>query len=231
MQRVDNPHNDQDPQSAAKLISGAGELGWDLGPHQAEMLLAYVSLLNSWNAVHNLSALRRPKDSVSKNVLDSLAIVRPLVNFTGRSGAIRILDAGTGAGLPAVILAIMRPDWVVLAVDAVAKKIAFVRQAAGQLGLTNLHPKHSRLERLTCEPVDVVTARALGSLAELVSSTRHLLKAEGVWVAMKGKRPDDEISALPKDVRVFHVEQLRIPVVQGERCLAWIRRVGGGPNE
>jgi 16S rRNA (guanine527-N7)-methyltransferase len=225
MQRTGDQHNDSSYQSAAALVSGARELGWDLDPRQTEMLLAYVTLLNAWNTVHNLSAHRRSEDSVSKNLLDSLAIVQPLVDFTAGSGAVRVLDAGTGAGLPAVILAIMRPDWQVSAVDAVAKKIAFVRQVVGRLGLTNLHPRQGRLEQLACEAADVVTARALGSLAELVSSTRHLLKADGVWVAMKGRRPDNEIRQLPGDVRVFHVEHLRVSGVQAERCLVWIRRV------
>jgi 16S rRNA (guanine527-N7)-methyltransferase len=117
----------------------------------------------------------------------------------------------------------MQPMWIVTAVDAVAKKIAFVRQVAGELGLSNLRPRHDRVERLNGQDFDVVTSRAFGTLLDLTSRTRHLLRPGGTWVAMKGKPPGTEGANLPGGVQVFHVEPLHVPGVRAERCLVWMR--------
>jgi 16S rRNA (guanine527-N7)-methyltransferase len=120
----------------------------------------------------------------------------------------------------------MRPDWSVTAVDAVAKKVAFIRQAATEAGMTNLIGLHARLEDLVpSTPYDIVVSRAFGSLETFAAQTHHLLAREGVWVAQKGHLPDEEIKALRKDFEVFHVEPVTVPELDAERHLVWMRRV------
>jgi len=212
---------------AGRLAAGVSELGVDLTALQTAQLLRYQAMLEAWNGVHNLSALRSPEASLEKNLLDSLAIVVPMTRLLG--GAAQILDVGSGPGLPAVVLAIARPAWSVLAVDAVAKKAAFVRQAAGELRLANLRVQHARVEQM--EPpagrgFDLVTSRAFGSLAQLIAVSRSLIRPGGVWAAMKGRRPEDEIKALPESIEVFHVEPVHVPGVDADRCLVWMRERG-----
>jgi 16S rRNA (guanine527-N7)-methyltransferase len=200
----------------------AMQLGADTG--QCERLLAYVSLLQRWNRVHNLSATLGAFGLLQQHVVDCLALVGPLRRHSGGQ-SLTILDAGTGGGLPAVVLAIMQRDWTVVAVDAVHKKIAFVQQAAGELRLPNLQPRHARLENLpaTGERFDVVTSRAFSSLRVFVNATRDLTRSTGVWVAMKGKVPTDEIRDLPPQCQLFHVEPLLVPGLTAERCLVWLK--------
>jgi 16S rRNA (guanine527-N7)-methyltransferase len=186
-------------------------------------LRAYLALLQKWNKAYNLTAVRDAAQMQVQHLADCLAVVLPLQRHAaGR--ALRILDVGSGGGLPGVVLAISKPDWDVTCVDTVGKKAAFVRQVAGELVLPNLHSAHARVEQLAAPPFDVITARAFASLAGLVEGTRALLHADGVWMAMKGKRPDDEIAALPADIAVFHVEPLTVPGLDAERCLIWMRK-------
>ncbi len=202
--------------------AAANALGVNLSAGQSARLLTYVYLLQRWNAVHNLSA-SNDADALLNQVVDCLAAVGPLATRVARD-RVRALDAGTGAGLPAVVLAIALPNWTVSAVDAVAKKIAFVRQVSGELGLSNLQPNHSRLEDLSLEPrCSVITSRAFGSLAQLVRQTHHLLEPDGLWVAMKGNVPGDEMQDLPGNCQLFHVEPLQVPGGTGARCLVWMR--------
>jgi 16S rRNA (guanine527-N7)-methyltransferase len=135
----------------------------------------------------------------------------------------RLLDVGSGAGLPGVVIAICCPDVMVDCVDAVAKKAAFVRQAALSLGLPNLRGLHARVESLT-DQYDVISSRAFASLADFTSWSQGALREGGVWLAMKGKYPVDEIGALPESVMVFHVEQLAVPGLEAERCIVWIKK-------
>jgi 16S rRNA (guanine527-N7)-methyltransferase len=208
------------------LASALSMLGLVATPEQLEQGVAYASLLQRWNAVHNLSATRGSSEFLQQHVIDCLAIVGPLARHaSGR--ALRLLDAGTGAGLPAVILAIMRPDWSVTAVDSVGKKIAFLHQAAGELGLTNLHPQHGRLERMRPESgcFDLITSRAFSSLRLFVESTHHLIDQKGIWAAMKGRPSKAELHDLPAECQLFHVEPLQVPGLEAERCLVWIKPV------
>lgn len=204
------------------LIDHAARLGCELSAGQADRLESYVELLAKWNQVHNLTAIRNPADMRVQHLLDCLAVVAPLRRHLGSVQA-RVLDVGSGAGLPGVVLAVAVPEWQVTCVDAVAKKAAFVTQVAAELGLKNLRAEHARVEQLRLPPVDVVTSRALGSLHDLVRLTRPLLKPGGVWMAMKGVHPADEIAELAQEVEMFHVEPLHIPALQGERCLVWMR--------
>ncbi len=181
-------------------------------------------MLVKWNAAYNLTAVRDPVQMRAQHLADCWAVVEPLRREVGSATSIRILDVGSGGGLPGVVLAIAEPDWNVTCVDAVGKKAAFIRQAAGELGLPNLHAQHARVETLVAAPFDVITSRAFASLADLIELTRNMLTTQGLWMAMKGKRPDDEIAALPLDVTAFHVESLDVPGLAAERCLVWMRR-------
>lgn len=206
-----------------RLLSGAVSLGLTLTERQTDQLLDYLALLERWNRVHNLSAIRDPDAMLGQHLLDSLAVVAPLRRHAaGR--ALRILDVGCGAGLPGLVWAIAEPGWQATAIDAVAKKIAFVRQAIGELGMTNVAPVHGRVEAAPAMAAfDVVASRAFASLSDFVGLTRDRLAPHGVWLAMKGAVPRVEIAALGAGLDVFHVEHLEIPGLVAKRCLVWIR--------
>jgi 16S rRNA (guanine527-N7)-methyltransferase len=205
------------------LIEIAAAVGTPLLETQAEQLQRYLDLLERWNAVHNLTALRDRAQMQQQHLADCLAVVAPLIRH---APAGRLLDVGSGGGLPGVVIAIACSGWQVTCVDAVAKKSAFLVEVAGRLGLGNLRAEHGRVEAMRAAPFNVITARAFASLAELVRLTEPLLMGDGVWMAMKGRDPQAEIAALPAGVEVFHVEPLHVPGLEAERCLVWIRRRG-----
>jgi 16S rRNA (guanine527-N7)-methyltransferase len=203
------------------LRAGAAQLGLALDDRQCERLMAYGALILKWNKVYNLTALRDPGTVMTHHLLDSLSVIAPLQR--ARSAATRLLDVGAGAGLPGVVIAIMRADVDVTCLDAVAKKTAFVQQVAAELKLPNLRGSHARVETLV-GAYDVITSRAFASLPDFYSGSMQLLAEEGVWLAMKGKVPADELEALPTGVDVFHVEQLTVPGLGAERCIVWARK-------
>lgn len=204
-----------------RLRQAAGQLGLELTAGQVEKLLAYLALIAKWNKVYNLTAVRDPEEMLVQHLFDSLAAVGPLRRQT-RGRAARVLDVGSGAGLPGVVFAICAPELHVDCVDTVGKKAAFIQQAAGQLQLPNLRGVHDRVENLK-GPYDVVSSRAFASLADFVTWSAGALAGQGVWLAMKGKHPDAEIAALPPTAEVFHVEQLQVPELSAERCIVWLR--------
>ena len=206
---------------AEGLVAGIRALGLDLGPDQQKQLLDYVALIQKWNKVYNLTALRDPADMLTHHLLDSLTAVAPLTRHT-QGRAVRLLDVGSGGGLPGVVLAICMPELDVTCVDTVAKKAAFVQQVAASLKLPNLRGLHARVESLT-DPYAVICSRAFASLPDFVTWSRSALAEGGVWMAMKGKNPQDEIDALPADVKVFHVEPLTVPGLDVERCMVWMK--------
>ena len=205
----------------AGLRSGAQALGLNLSDDQIQRLLGYVALIQKWNKVYNLTALRDPADMLTHHLLDSLTAIAPLSRHT-QGQPIRVLDVGSGGGLPGVVLAICMPELNVSCVDTVAKKAAFVQQVAVSLKLPNLRGLHARVETLT-DPYQVICSRAFASLPDFVTWSRSALAEGGVWMAMKGKHPQDEIAALPADVKVFHVEPLTVPGLDVERCMVWMR--------
>lgn len=209
----------------AGLRKGLTELGLTLDDQQIGKLLAYLDLLQKWTKVYNLTSVRDPSEMLTHHLLDSLAAVGPLRRHSG-GRAIRLLDVGSGAGLPGVVIAICCPEVRVDCVDTVAKKAAFIQQAAATLQLPNLRGLHARVESLA-ERYDVISSRAFASLADFVNWSSGALAQEGVWLAMKGKHPAPEIEALPPTVAVFHVEQLAVPGLGAERCLIWLRRAAG----
>jgi 16S rRNA (guanine527-N7)-methyltransferase len=208
-----------------ELRQGVHALGLHLADGQINRLLDFLALLQKWNKVYNLTAVRDPQDMLTHHLLDSLAAVAPLCRHVqGLGGAARLLDVGSGGGLPGVVFAICCPEIDVSCVDTVAKKAAFVQQAAAALQLPNLHGIHARVETLA-GPFDVVSCRAFASLADFTTWSREALAPTGVWLAMKGRHPQDEIDALPAGVQVFHVEPLAVPGLQAERCIVWMRPV------
>ena len=208
------------------LKSGAAELGLDLSDAQFEQLLGYLALIQKWNKVYNLTAVRDPQEMLTHHLLDSLTAVTPLVRHT-QGQPTKVLDVGSGGGLPGIVLAICRPELDVSCVDTVGKKAAFIQQVAAILKLPNLHGIHARVETLS-GPFDVICCRAFASLPDFVSWSRDALAQQGVWMAMKGKHPQAEIDGLPADVNVFHVEPLTVPGLDAERCMVWVRPVRQG---
>lgn len=209
------------------LHERARALGLPLDETTADQLLRHLDMLQRWNSVYNLTAVRAPVQMLSQHLLDCLAVVPALRRELARLGVehdAALLDVGSGGGLPGVVLAILQPHAQVICVDTVAKKAGFVRQVAAELPLPNLQAAHSRVEALVpARAYDVITARAFASLADFVTLTRRLLAPTGVWMAMKGQVPDEEMANLPQDVEVFHVEQLAVPGLDAQRCLVWMR--------
>ena len=165
---------------------------------------------------------------LTHHLLDSLSVVLPLRAQLASMGLEqgKLLDVGSGGGLPGVVLAIVMPQWRITCVDTVAKKAAFVQQVSASLGLTNLRGLHARVESLRVdagEGFDVVASRAFASLPDFVNWSIEALLPHGVWMAMKGKHPQSEIDALPTDVQVFHVEPLTVPGLDVERCMVWMK--------
>jgi len=210
------------------LEQGIATLGLQLTAAQIDLLLEFLALLQKWNKVYNLTAVRDPQEMLTHHLLDSLAAVAPLqkhVQGLARAEGARtpLLDVGSGGGLPGVVFAICCPEIDVSCVDTVAKKAAFIQQAAASLKLRNLRGIHARVESLT-GPYAVVSCRAFASLPDFTTWSRPALADDGVWFAMKGKHPADEIAALAAEVQVFHVEQLQVPQLDAERCIVWLRK-------
>jgi 16S rRNA (guanine527-N7)-methyltransferase len=206
---------------AGALREGLNQLGLALSPAQQQQLLDYLDLLGKWNKIYNLTAVRDPAQMLTQHLLDCLAVVQPL---KARLPALQtVLDVGAGGGLPAVVLAVACPQWQVSAVDTVAKKAAFIQTAAHSLGLPNLRGIHARVEDLA-EGYDLVCSRAFASLADFTSWSAAALKPGGVWMAMKGRVPDEELAALPPGVRVDEVQLLQVPGLEAQRCVVWMRQ-------
>lgn len=206
----------------APLTQGIQALGLSLTDAQVQQLLAYQDLLIKWNKVYNLTAVRDPQEMLSHHLLDSLSVLGALQRHAG-DRALRIMDVGSGGGLPGVVIAIAAPQHHVTCVDTVGKKAFFIRQVAADLGLKSLAAEHARVENLPAHQADLVTSRAFASLVDFTNLTRQHLKPGGVWMAMKGKHPQEEIQALPANVTVDQIEDLQVPGLQAERCLVWMR--------
>jgi len=211
-----------------QLEALAPRLGLTLTATERERLLAYMALIQRWTKVYNLTAVRNTGEMFTHHLLDCLAVVLPLRAGTGAAGqgSLRVLDVGSGAGLPGVILALLNPSWQVTCVDAVAKKAAFIRQSAVELGLANLHGIHGRVEApgtFKTPEFDLITSRAFASILDFTTLTRPLLAVGGQWAAMKANLSAHEQAEIPPDVEMFHVEQLEVPELNEKRCLVWLR--------
>jgi 16S rRNA (guanine527-N7)-methyltransferase len=229
------------PIAAERLQALAAELGLALSDAQCAALLAYAQLLRRWNRVHNLTAIDSPAQLLSHHILDSLSIAVPLASIVrmrgivparadpARAGA-SFLDAGSGAGLPGIPLAIAWPGWRAHFVDAVGKKCAFLRQACVELGLAGATVHHARLESLRLEPQPLIVARAFASLKDFVALTRPLLATGGIWAAMKGRNPLAEIRELPPGIEVLDTVTLRVPTLQEQRHLVVLAQAADAPG-
>jgi 16S rRNA (guanine527-N7)-methyltransferase len=199
-----------------ELSDGIAQLGMDIPPLQQQQLLKYLLLLQKWNKVYNLTAIRDPEQMVSGHLLDSLAVLPYLWPK-------RWLDVGCGAGLPGVVLAIARPEWTFTLLDSNSKKTSFVQQASIELGLQNIEVRCERIEEMgAVEKFDGIISRAFAETAEFVSLTRHLLAKDGRWAAMKGV-PEQELMRLPKDIKVEQNISLKVPKLEAMRCLVVLR--------
>ena len=209
------------------LRAGLAELHLSLSDDQVRDLLYFQNLIGKWNKVYNLTAVREQAEMLTHHLLDSLAAVEPLQKYLQGRGlsAANLLDVGSGAGLPGVVLAICCPGLAVTCVDTVGKKAAFIKHVALALGLPNLSGLHARVETIT-QPFDVICSRAFASLADFAGWSQAALAPGGVWMALKGKHPAEELTMLPPDVAMFHVEPLAVPGLAAERCIIWLQKTG-----
>jgi 16S rRNA (guanine527-N7)-methyltransferase len=196
---------------AALLASGIDQMGLDVSRETQEKLLAYIALLQKWNKVYNLTAVRELREMVTLHLLDSLSVL-PYVNTRN------LLDVGSGAGLPGIVLAIVKPELQVTTIDTVQKKAIFMRHVKGELGIHNLDVVHSRVETYqTIEKFEVIISRAFSELAMFVKLTKHLLAENGAWLAMKGQVPHAELDCL--DMKTKKIVPLSVAGLGAERHL------------
>lgn len=198
---------------------------------QKERLLEYLNQLIKWNKTYNLTAIRMPGQALVQHIFDSLAVIKPLIQnlFQSQSAQLKtVLDVGSGAGIPGVIIAIMVPEITVTCIDTVEKKMSFVRQVSGVLSLTNLHAVHQRVEMLEDGPYDIVISRAFASLKDFAMLAGNRVAINGTLLAMKGKEPHDEIQALNETTAWYaeSTEILSVPQLSAQRCLVWLKRKG-----
>ena len=196
---------------AALLAQGIASMGLAVSDEAQQKLLAYLALLQKWNKVYNLTAVRDPLEMVTLHLLDSLSVL-PFVNSKN------ILDVGSGGGLPGIVLAICKPELQVTTIDTVQKKVIFMRQVKGELGLDNLTPVHARVENFKPNvPFEMVISRAFSEIALFVQLTKHLIAENGHWLAMKGIMPADELEGLP--LKPAQVIALKVAGLDAERHL------------
>ena len=202
----------------ARLAAGLAAMGIELEPLAQATLLAYVRLIEKWNKVHNLTAVREPEQMVVLHLLDSLSVLAHVAQ------ARTLLDVGSGAGLPGIPLAIARPDLAVTLLDSSHKKAAFLRQAKAELALANVEVVCERVEKWhPAAPFDVVVSRAFAEIAEFVEQSKHLVSAEGSLLAMKGVHPFDELARIPATHRVENVVALHVPTLDAQRHLVFLK--------
>lgn len=207
---------------AVLLASGITEMGLNVSVEQQQKLLVYIALLQKWNKVYNLTAVRDPLDMVTLHLLDSLSVM-PYVKHKN------LLDVGSGGGLPGIVLAICRPDLEVATIDTVQKKTIFMRQVKGELQLDNLQVLHGRVESyIAAEKFEAIISRAFSDLALFVKATKHLLAKNGQWLAMKGQVPHHELGIVEHEslnilgnlkIRVQKIIPLTVAGLDAERHL------------
>lgn len=199
-----------------KLETGLQEMALQITAEQQQKLLEYVALIYKWNQVHNLTAVREPLDMITLHILDSLSIL-PYVDCK------HLLDVGAGAGLPSIPLAICLPDLQVTAIDAVQKKVSFMRQVKAQLGLGNFNVIHGRIEEQKVPSKDmpqkfeIIISRAFSEIGLFVKLTKHLLADDGKWLAMKGTVPEHEFDK--SGIQPLEVKVLKVAGLDAERHL------------
>ncbi|MBS0848020.1 16S rRNA (guanine(527)-N(7))-methyltransferase RsmG [Citrobacter sp. JGM124] len=202
-----------------KLSRLLNDEGITLSEHQQQQLVDYVALLHKWNKAYNLTSVRDPEEMLVRHIIDSI-VVAPYLE--GR----RFIDVGTGPGLPGIPLAIVCPDAHFTLLDSLGKRVRFLRQVKHELKLDNVTPVQSRVEAFSAEPpFDGVISRAFASLTDMVNWCQHLPAESGRFYALKGVRPDDEISVLPAGFVVEDIVRLTVKNLEGERHLVRIKSV------
>jgi len=220
-------HNDMS--FHARLERVIATYGLVLNSEQIKKLLSYLEQLNKWNKTYNLTAIRDQEQALIQHLFDSLSIVKSFHHkmIAHTISHPQIMDVGSGGGLPGVILAITLPEATVTCVDAVEKKIAFIRHVAGVLQLKNLKATHARVEEIPEAGMDIVTSRAFASLKDFATLSGKHVSLNGELVSMKGKQPVDEIEELVNTGwMVREIETLTVPELDAERCLVWMQRKG-----
>ena len=201
---------------AVLLANGIAGMRLGVSQDMQDKLLAYLNLLQKWNKVYNITAVRDPLEMVTLHLLDSLSML-PYVNTKN------LLDVGSGGGLPGIVLAICKPDLQVTTIDTVQKKAIFMRQVKGELGLDNLTVVHARVESYKpIEPFGVIISRAFSELSLFVKLTKHLLADQGQWFAMKGQVPHEELNGL--EVKLNKIVPLNVAGLEAERHLLVLER-------
>ena len=204
-----------------QLRSGLQALSLELSTDQQKKLLDFLALLLKWNKVYNLTSIRQADDMLTHHVMDCLAAVAAVMHEA--PDAKTLLDVGSGGGLPSVVFAIVCPHLQVTAVDAVAKKSAFIETVAHTLKLSNLKGIHSRVELLE-DKFDLVVSRAFASLKDFTAWSDKALRTGGKWAAMKGKVPEEEMAELPPNIQIQGIQTLNVPDLEAQRCLIWLKR-------
>ncbi|MEL5285201.1 16S rRNA (guanine(527)-N(7))-methyltransferase RsmG [Serratia nevei] len=201
-----------------KLDSLLAAAGIELPDQQKQQLLGYVGMLDKWNKAYNLTSVRDPQQMLVRHILDSI-VVNPHLQGS------RFIDVGTGPGLPGIPLAIVRPDAHFTLLDSLGKRVRFLRQVQHELGLNNIEPVQSRVEEFPAEPpFDGVISRAFASLQDMLSWCHHLpAKGQGHFYALKGVRPDEELTQLPAGVSLESIVRLQVPELEGERHLVILK--------
>ena len=213
-----------------RLEQATHQLGLRLDENQQTQMLRLLQELMRWNKTYNLTAIRDSDQALVHHLFDSLSVVKPLQEYLHETHKVsaRIIDVGSGAGLPGVVLAIAMPEVHVTCIDAVEKKISFIRMMKGILGLKNLDGVHARVEDMPAEPSDVVISRAFASIRDFVLLAGKHVAPNGNILAMKGKEPVDEIQVMGNEPgwKIAKTERLTVPEMEAERCLVWIERKG-----
>ena len=201
-----------DAQSQTQLTDGLAMMNLAITDNQFNQLCLYIDLLEKWNVAYNLTALKDERQMVYHHLLDSLSLT-PFVPDTAKT----VLDVGSGGGTPGIPLAIYRPDLAVTLVDSNSKKTAFLRQAVIELGLNNVQVITERVENIKEIQFDTIVSRAFAELGDFVRLTEQILAKNGVWLAMKGVYPYEEVDRLPENIMVEQVVEVKVPFIDGSR--------------
>ncbi|MFS1523761.1 16S rRNA (guanine(527)-N(7))-methyltransferase RsmG [Microbulbifer sp. 2304DJ12-6] len=201
-----------------RLLKAAAQMSVELSDQQQDQLLQYLALFARWNSTYNLSAIRDPAQMLERHIIDSLSVVN-------LCGAGSLIDVGSGGGLPGIPLAIVYPARSITLLDSNGKKTRFLFQVINSLPLHNVQVVNERVEKFSVEqPFAGVVSRAFASVADMVDCSAHLLAPGGRFYAMKGRLPEDELSALPKGIMVEQVHRLSVPGCDAERHLILLSR-------
>lgn len=209
--------NSQSTESERLLRAGLEQLSISLSDIQIGQLLSFIQLIAKWNKTHNLTAIKDPAEMVSKHLIDSLSIAKDFPSGD-------VLDVGSGAGLPGIPLAILKPQQSFTLLDASLKRVAFLQESRRKLALTNINPIHSRVEDFSGQKFAVITSRAFTSLVNMLQQTEHLLAPDGCWLAMKGVYPSEEIAEVGAQYKIDSTSKVHVPGLSAERHLVQISR-------